>query len=463
ELLLQERAPRSVAVTRPRVDEVKAPAQVRDFVEPIFRQFRSPHDWTPRTHLLSNGRYAVMLTAAGSGYSQCAGRAVTRWREDVTRDHWGTYVFLRDTQSGAVWSATYQPTAVEADSYEVTFSEDRAEFRRRDGTITTTLDVVVSPEDDAEIRRVTLMNLGAQAREIELTSYCELVLAPAAADAAHPAFSNLFVQTESVPELDTLLATRRPRAAGDPRVWAAHVAIVEGLHGSGAQHETERDEADLFQHLANRILYSEPTLRPSPEVLGRNAAGPAALWAHRISGDLPIVLVRIDEPEDAEIVRQLLRAHEYWRLKGLAVDLVILNEKATSYPQDLQSALEALVRTSQSAVRHEDAARGNVFILRGDLVSARDHDLLRTAARAVLLSRHGTLRDQVMRAERPASAPLPPPRRARRPSLTVPGPRLDLEFFNGLGGFADGGREYVIVLGEGQWTPAPWINVVANH
>ena len=561
ELLLQERAPRSVAVTRPRVDEVKAPAQVRDFVEPIFRQFRSPHDWTPRTHLLSNGRYAVMLTAAGSGYNQCAGRAVTRWREDVTRDHWGTYVFLRDTQSGAVWSATYQPTAVEADSYEVTFSEDRAEFRRRDGTITTTLEVVVSPEDDAEIRRVTLMNLGAQAREIELTSYCELVLAPAAADAAHPAFSNLFVQTESVPELDTLLATRRPRAAGDPRVWAAHVAIVEGLHGSGAQHETERgrflgrgrgirtpmsvidgrplsnttgsvldpifslrrrvrlapgasarvvfstlvapsreqalalaekyrdpgtyereatmawtraqvqlhhlgierDEADLFQHLANRILYSEPTLRPSPEVLGRNAAGPAALWAHRISGDLPIVLVRIDEPEDAEIVRQLLRAHEYWRLKGLAVDLVILNEKATSYPQDLQSALEALVRTSQSAVRHEDAARGNVFILRGDLVSARDHDLLRTAARAVLLSRHGTLRDQVMRAERPASAPLPPPRRARRPSLNVPGPRLDLEFFNGLGGFADGGREYVIVLGEGQWTPAPWINVVANH
>src|SRR5205823_3472046 len=225
----------------------------------------------------------------------------------------------------------------------------------------------------------------------------------------------------------------------------------------------ERDEADLFQHLANRILYSEPTLRPSPEVLGRNAAGPAALWAHRVSGDLPIGLVRIDEPEDAGIVRQLLRAHEYWRLKGLAVDLVILNEKATSYPQDLQSLLEALVRTSQSAVRHEDATRGNVFILRGDIVSARDHDLLRTAARAVLLSRHGTLRDQVMRAERPASAPLPPPRRARRPSLNVPGPRLDLEFFNGLGGFADGGREYVIVLGEGQWTPAPWINVVANH
>jgi cyclic beta-1,2-glucan synthetase len=560
ELVLQERAPRTVAATRPRVDEVRA-AQVRDFVEPIFRHFKSPHDWTPRTHLLSNGRYAVMLTTAGSGYSQCAGRAVTRWREDVTRDHWGMYVFLRDTQGGAVWSATYQPTAVEADSYEVTFSEDRAEFHRRDGTIATTLEVLVSPEDDAEIRRVTLTNLGTQAREIELTSYCELVLAPAAADAAHPAFSNLFIQTESVPELDTLLATRRRRAAGDPPIWAAHVASGEGLHASGAQHETdrgrflgrgrgirtpmsvvdgrplsnttgsvldpifslrrrvrlapgasarvvfstlvapsreqalalaekyrdpstyeraatlawtraqiqlhhlgvERDEAHLFQVLANRILYSDSSLRPPPAILARNTAGRGALWAHAISGDLPIVLVRIDEPEDTGIVRQLLRAHEYWRLRGLAVDLVILNEKATSYAQELEIALEALVRTSQSADRHEDATRGNVFTLRADLLSAEDRDLLQTAARAILLSRHGTLADQVMRAERSGSAPLLPPRRTGRRTPGVPGPRLNLEFFNGLGGFADDGREYVTVLGEGQWTPAPWINVVANR
>src|SRR5439155_1253416 len=142
-----------------------------------------------------------------------------------------TELLLQERAPRSVAGTGPRVAAVEADSYEVTFSEDRAEFRRRDGTITTTLDVVVSPEDDAEIRRVTLMNLGAQAREIELTSYCELVLAPAAADAAHPAFSNLFVQTESVPELVTLLASRRPRAAGDPRGWAAHVALGEALPG----------------------------------------------------------------------------------------------------------------------------------------------------------------------------------------------------------------------------------------
>ncbi|MGH7264201.1 MAG: glucoamylase family protein, partial [Candidatus Rokuibacteriota bacterium] len=494
ELLLQERVPRDVAVARPRVEEVRAPAHARDVAEPVSRTFTSPHDPTPRTHLLSNGRYAVMLTAAGSGYSRCAGLAITRWREDVTRDHWGAYVFLRDVQTGAVWSAGYQPTGVEPDAYRVTFSEGRAEFHRRDGALTTTLEVLVSPEDDAELRRVTVTNLGARAREVEVTSYAELVLAPPAADAAHPAFSNLFVQTESAADLGALLATRRVRSAAEPAVWAAHVVVVEGQAGAGAQYETDRarflgrgrgvrtpmsvidgrplsntagsvldpifslrrrvrlgpgqsvrvvfstlvapsrdaalaltdryrdpatfertgtlawtqaqvqlhhlgvepDEAHLFQALASRVLYSDATLRPSADVLKRNRAGPSALWSHRISGDLPIVLVRIDEPEDRGIVRQLLRAHEYWRMKGLAVDLVVLNERAQSYTEELQAALEGLVRTSQSASRHEpDGAQGSVFILRRDRLSPTEGDALQAAARAILLSHHGTLAEQL--------------------------------------------------------------------
>ncbi|HUM17088.1 MAG TPA: glucoamylase family protein [Candidatus Nitrosotalea sp.] len=563
DLLLQERAPRDVAVARPRVEEVHAPAHLRDFVEPAFRQFTTPHGATPRTHLLSNGRYAVMLTTAGSGYSRFGGLAVTRWREDVTRDSYGTYLFLRDVQSGAVWSAGYQPSGAEPDTYGATFAEDRAEFRRRDGAITTTLEVLVSPEDDAELRRVSITNLGSQAREIEVTSYAELVLAPPAADAAHPVFSSLFVQTEAVADLGALLATRRPRSAGEAAIWAAHSVVVEGQPGGGAQYETDRgrflgrgrtirtpmsiidgrplsntagsvldpifslrrrvrlapgdtahltfstlvapdrdtalaladkyrdpatfertvtlawtqaqvqchhlgiepDEAHLFQNLASRILYSDPTLRPAPEVLARNSSGPSALWAQQISGDLPIVLVRIDESEDRGIVRQLLRAHEYWRVKGLAVDLVIVNEKAHSYTQELQASLESLVRTSQSARQDEPMnARGGVFILRKDLLSPRDHAALQAAARAVLLSRHGTLAEQLRRAEPTPESVLAPRRRPARKDLPVdvPPPHLESEFFNGLGGFVDDGREYVTVLGEGQWTPAPWVNVIAN-
>src|SRR5262249_38631107 len=221
DLLLQERTPRDVGASRPRADEVNAAPHVRDFVPPVQRRVRSPFGPVPHTHLLSNGRYAVMLTAAGSGYSRCRDLAVTRWREDVTRDCWGQYVFLRDTQRGEEWSAGDQPTGATPDSYEAVFCEDRVEIRRRDGAISTTTEVVVSPEDDAELRRISVSNLGVRAREIELTSYAEVVLAPPMADAAHPVFSNLFVQTEFVPEVSGLLATRRPREPQEAPVWAA--------------------------------------------------------------------------------------------------------------------------------------------------------------------------------------------------------------------------------------------------
>jgi cyclic beta-1,2-glucan synthetase len=562
ELLLQERSPRDVAVARPRAEEVETAAHVRDLVRAVPRRFTTPHESAPRTHLLSNGEYAVMITSAGSGYSRWRDLAVTRWSEDVTRDADGQFVFLRDADTGEVWSAGYQPSGVPPDEYEAIFSEDRAEIRRRDGPLATRLEVVVSSEDQAEVRRVSVMNHGVREREIEFTSYAEIVLCTAAADAAHPVFSKLFVQTEAAPQLNALLATRRPRSAEDPPIWAAHAVAVEGERVGGVQYETDRarflgrgrgiraalsvldgrplsntagsvldpifslrvrariapgasarvtfstvvagsreavldladkfhdpatfdrvvtlarteaqvelrhlgveaDEAHLFQRLANRILYADPSLRPSSEALRRASGGARALWPHGISGDLPIVLVRIDDAGDQEIVRQVLRAHEYWRLKQLAVDLVLVNEQGTSYAGDLQAALESLVRTSQSRLGHAvRPAHGRVFILRGDRLTPADRLVLQTAARAVLLSRHGTLDEQVARVER-TEEPSPPG--TARPAATrpasEPSPRLELEHWNGLGGFAADGREYVTVLGEDQWTPAPWINVVAN-
>jgi cyclic beta-1,2-glucan synthetase len=559
ELLLQERTPRGVAVARPRAEEMKAVTQVRELVPPARRRFSSPHDPIPRAHLLSNGRYAVMVTASGSGYSRWRDLAVTRWQEDVTVDGSGAYVFLRDPQSGAVWSAGYQPSGAEPDSYEVEFSEDRVEIARRDGSIATTLEIGVSAEDDAEVRRVSISNLGARTREIELTSYAEIVLAPSAADAAHPAFSKLFVQTEFVPDIGVLLATRRRRSPGDPEVFAAHLAVVEGERVGPLQHETDRarflgrgrtlrsalsvmdgqplagtvgavldpifslrcrvrvppgatarvafwtlvapsrsevldladkhqdatafqravtlawtqaqvelhhlgvgpDEAQLFQRLANHVLFSDPALRPSSAMLQRNEKGPSALWAQGISGDLPIVLVRIDEAEDVQLLRQLLCAHEYWRMKLLSVDLVILNERPPSYAQELHASVEALVRASESRLHRErEGVRGAVFVLRADLVSVEVRSLLQSVARAVLLGRRGSLFEQL---KRRVEGPFAPVRRVapRGPPEPAP-PRPDLEFWNGLGGFAADGREYVTILGEGQWTPAPWVNVVAN-
>jgi cyclic beta-1,2-glucan synthetase len=180
-----------------------------------------------------------MVTAAGSGYSLWQNLAVTRWREDVTRDAWGSYIYLRDVATGEVWSAGYQPTVEKPDHYEVVFVEDRVRITRTDGSMTCALEIIVSPEDDAEIRHLSLTNNGLLARDIEITSYAEIVLAHLAADIAHPVFSNLFVQTEYLPQVRGLIAQRRPRESSDPTVWAAHV-LVDRQAGDRLQYETDR-------------------------------------------------------------------------------------------------------------------------------------------------------------------------------------------------------------------------------
>ena len=226
------------------------------------------------------------------------------------------------------------------------------------------------------------------------------------------------------------------------------------------------DEASLFQRLAGHVLYANSWMRPPSETIRRGCAGPDALWAQGISGDIPVVLVQIDEIEDIAIIGQLLRAHEYWRMKQLAVDLVILNERSASYIQDLQAALETMVRTSQSRLRvGADGTRGSVFVLRADLIARETRALLPAVARVVLTGRRGSLSDQLDRV-RDSGAASPPPRRPRRLAQAGAPPSQPatpgLEFFNGLGGFASDGREYVTILGPGQSTPAPWMNVIAN-
>ena len=181
-----------------------------------------------------------MLTAAGSGYSRWRDMAITRWREDATCDDSGSYIFLRDMRSGAVWSAGYQPTVAEPDEYSIQFNEERAEIMRRDGTLTTVLEVLVSEEDDAEVRRVSITNAGRHSREIEITSYAELALGPQSADVAHPAFAKLFIETEYLADPGAVLATRRKRTPSEPEIWAAHLSVANGEAASKPEFETDR-------------------------------------------------------------------------------------------------------------------------------------------------------------------------------------------------------------------------------
>ncbi len=561
ELLLQERMPRDVAATRLWAADVKSAAGARNVEPSGGRRFASAQQATPATHLLSNGRYATMLTAAGSGYSRWGDQALTRWREDATSDDWGFYIYVKDLRTGGSWSAGFQPAGVEPDSYAVVFEEDRAEITRRDGALTTTLDVIVSGEADAEVRRVSITNSGIRSRDLEITSYAELVLAPQGADIAHPAFSKLFVETEFLPGVGAILATRRRRAPGDPEVWAGHLTVVEGDAVGAPEFETDRarflgrshtvhtpiaimdsrrlsnsigavldpifsirrrirvapgatvrvaywtiaaasrealldgvdkhrdataftrastlawtqgqvqlhhlgvtaGEASLFQRLAGHVIYASSAMRPSSDTIQRGSGPQSGLWGQGISGDLPIVLLRIADIDDLEIVQELLQAHEYWRMKQLPVDLVILNDRQSSYVQELQIAIETLLRASRSSpLPGTERGPGRVFLLRADLIAAATKDLLASVARVTLSAQRGRLFEQLERIGEPAA----PAKAALKPAVSRSGTpqraRAPLQFFNGLGGFARDGREYVTILGPGQSTPAPWINVIAN-
>ncbi len=567
-LLLQERVPKTSAFYL-HTAEFSNVRTISNGTETSVRIFDSPDTPIPEVQLLSNGRYHVMITNAGGGYSRWKDTAVTRWREDSTCDNWGTFCYLHDVTSGESWSTAYQPTLKQAEKYEAIFSEDRAEFRRRDHGYDTHTEIAVSPEDDVELRRVTLTNRARTRRAIDVTSYAEVVLAPPAADALHPAFSNLFVQTEIIRKQRAILCTRRPRSREEHPPWMFHLMAVHGAEIGEISYETDRmqfigrgntvanpqamrrasdlpgdlsgalsgsqgsvldpivairyritldpDEtatismlsgigatrdaclglvekyqdrrfadrvfdlawthnqvvlrqidateadAQLYGRLASSILYANASLRADASVLGKNRRGQSGLWGYAISGDLPIVLLRIADPANIGLVRQLVQAHAYWRLKGLVVDLVIWNEDHSGYRQGLHDQIMGLI--AAGIVANVTDRPGGIFVRTADQISNEDRILLQTVARVIITDSRGTLEEQISRSGlADVLVPRLAPTRTRRPqpSAIAALPRRDLVFFNGLGGFTPDGREYVISTAQGQMTPAPWVNVLAN-
>ena len=564
-LLLQERVPRATAFYSQTADLVEAQHKVFPTgAETSVRSFSSPDTPFPQVQLLSNGRYHVMITNAGGGYSRWKDIAVTRWREDTTRDDWGTFCYIREVASGEFWSAAYQPVLKRSKNYEAIFSEGRAEFRCLDHDFDTYTEIAVSPEDDIELRRVTITNRGRTRREIEVTTYAEVVLAPPSADALHPAFSNLFVQTEIIGHKRAILCTRRPRSLDEQPPWMFHLMAVHGAeNGEVFSYETDRlrfigrgktiadplalssaetlsggegpvldpivairyritldpeksatihivtgigetrdlcmglvekyqdryladrvfdlawthsqvllrqinateADAQLYAGLAGSVIYANPSLRAEPDVISRNIRGQSGLWGYSISGDLPIVLLQIADPANIDLVRQLVQAHAYWRLKGLAVDLVIWNEDHAGYRQLLQEQIMGLIAAGVETNVPERP--GGLFVRPADQISAEDRILLQSVARAIITDGFGTLADQINRRSilsrtvpRIAQARRQEHRSESRAAMAIT--RSDLLFFNGLGGFTPDGREYIITTTHGQVTPAPWVNVIAN-
>ena len=558
ELLLDERVPASAPEIDPEGDSSAAGREVETTDYPVRRRITTPHTPTPRTHLLSNGRYTVLVTNSGCGYSRCGDLDVTRWRADATTDADGLHFYIRDRRSGAYWSAGYQPSVRTPDAYEVTFAIDKAEIKRVDGDLVTQVEVTVVPDQDVEVRRLTLVNGGTKPREIDVTSYAEVVLSPHAADAAHPAFGKLFLETEWLPEQRALLCRRRPRSASQAPVYAVHVLAVDGPSGA-VSCETSRevflgrrrttaapaaldhrvldlagttgavldpvlairrsvvllpeervtfafstgvaatreealaiadryhhmpaitrafelswahatielqgshwkaDDVHLFQRIAGHLLYPTGPLRADPEILAANRLGQSGLWAFGISGDLPILILRLHGPGTLTHLKQLLQAQAYWYSKAMKVDLVVLLENAGGYHDELHDEVIHQVRSAGLADRLDKPA--GVFLRKGWQMTGPDRTLLLAAARVVFDDLIGPIAAQADAAPPPRSLP---PRRT--PETVQPAyrfaavaPPAGLQFDRGAGGFSADGLDFVVRADRPP--PTPWSNVIAN-
>jgi len=551
-LLLQERIPKSSSYYAHTTDLIDLNNTVSGSQ---VRIINTPNTQIPEVQLLSNGKYHVMVTNSGGGYSRWKDIAVTRWREDSTCDNWGTFCYIRDMETGEYWSNTHQPVLKKMKSYEVAFSMGRVDFHNSYDNIETHTEIVISPEDDTEMRRMVLTNKSRIQRTIEITTYAEVVLSSQDSDAMQPAFSNLFVQTEILPFQQAILCKRKPRSAYEHTPWMFHAMVIHGMEQQQPSFETDRmefigrgntvfnpkalnnpgplsgsqgsvldpivairnvillepeesvtidliigigdtkevcekliekyhdkhnkervfelawthsqvilrqinvTEADeqLFGRLAGSLIFTNPALRADPSIIIKNRRGQSGLWGYSISGDLPIILLQIEDQKNIQLARQLIQAHTYWRLKGLIIDLVIWNEDHGGYRQAFQNEIQALIPNEMMD------KPGGIFVRAAEQISNEDRILFQTVARVNIADNKGSLSDQLNQKMniKPAIVYIPQTytQTSVIKSLVTP---ANVLFFNGKGGFSADAREYVILLDNKNRTPTPWANVIAN-
>ena len=557
-LLLLEKVPSNLVFTKENKEKVMPLRQEILEVHIPVRIFHLPDPILPKAHILTNGNYSIMITDRGTGYSNNKMVNVTRWREDSTLDPYGMFFYLRNVNTNAVWSAAYSPLNTPPDQYEVVFTADKATFKRVDGQIETKTEVAIASGDNTEFRRISLKNLGLKPYVVEVTSYLEVVLAPQAADIAHPAFSNLFVETRYQSDRRCIIANRRPRSDSDEGVWLGNAVVLNGDTLGDIQFETDRmnflgrgnttrspavmergrplsntdgsvldpvmslrvsvridpgktvmvsyvtavgqtneallllldkyaspdavarafrlvlarsrvetmylglkaSEIELYQNMLSNILYNSPTRRISRALMPEAGGAQTTLWRHGISGDIPIILVILKKADQVDILFEALKAHEYWQLLGLKMDLVIVCDEAFSYENPLHALIldiVALRRTHSASTRS-----GNIYVLNRNNLLAEDVHILRAVARIVLIGDARSMEEQM---SIPEIESLPLLRVfTNKPAGFVPpaAEQLSLQYFNGIGGFGSDGKEYVIRLEKGQNTPAPWVNVITN-
>lgn len=442
ELLLKEKIPQNVVFERNEDFSVKNRYFEGEIMVP--RVFEKVNQDSPQLLVLSNGEYSTMITASGSGYSKKNDTMLYRWKGNSTSDDSGMFFYIKNLNSNDYWSSTFEPCKTLGDKYEAEFNLDKAKFLRKDGNIETEMELCISPEENFEIRKLSLSNLSDKGRSLEITSYMEITLAAFSADAVHPAFSNLFIQTEYDEAENILIGSRRGRVKGAKVPYIFHKIVAEGELEGSITYETSRinfigrnrelksplamdndkslnntvgtvldpimsmrvrvrlepnskreiyfitgicdskvqildicrendnysslnkvfknysitaqlelkklgirsGKANVFQSVASEIFFLTSNRKNREEYITNIEKHQKDLWAYGISGDLPIIMVVIENDKDINLVFDMIKFHYYLKLKGVKLDLVIYNNEEISYDEPLQKKIIESIRMS---------------------------------------------------------------------------------------------------------------------
>lgn len=506
----------------------------------------------PEIGVISNGQYTVMLNDRGSGFSRYRDIMLGRYRK-ITSDHYGTYLFIRNLQNDQLWCATYSPLDVMPEGYHVSFASDKIAYLRIDNGIETKTEVTVLKDRSAEIRRYTFTNNSGKDVDLEITSYGEVVLAPAAEDDNHRVFNGMKILSEYDSEHESLVFSRTSadgvRNYLLHKLWTdndsqlveyetsrlkflgrgnslRHADIIESrrtltqtvgttldpimsmrrrLHieaGKSAEafivtgfakakeqllqvveqyHNSSDIEhafktASVFNNMRtslsllkgsqmrlynsiSRYMAQTATLGNMREdILARNTLSQSGLWRFGISGDLAILLVEVDSIERSGYAKEMLRAFEYFKVHGLQLDLVFINDAPAADREGLKHFINNMAGTEHLWSTHSD--KGKVYVIDGNDITDAERILLHTVARLTFTTRDGvTLSQQLLRLEKAnqhyqdkIEYPVLKPKKELRLWS-------GLDFYNQYGGFDRNGSDYVVTNTN---TPMPWVNVIAN-
>ncbi len=575
ELILQERVPRGVPIKEPHPIEVELEPGEQETIQNVVEHAGMEElDLSPpRLRLLSNGSFSSLLTHSGTGNSQYNGVTLNGWEPDPTTDPLGVFVYIKDLKTGEFWSAGHQPVKRKPDRYDSWFHNGKLVTSRVDEWIETTTEVCVSPDFPIELRKITLTNYADKERELEVTSYAEVVLNQRKDHNSHPAFSKLFIQTDYLAEHHALLAKRRPRSDKESPMWMVHTFAGKERENltDPLQFETERSkfigrgrtlnhpramdsdsrleyslgnvsdpimslrkkiilgpgekeifsfglgyaaseqeaiqmadmydnslavfrafdladvyssvelnhveinskEAHYFQELASYVIYSNPKYRANSLQLAENRKKQQDLWVYGISGDLPLIVFKMDQTDQIKHLKKMLKAHAFWRLRGLKTELLILNDHAPSYADEVHEAIIQLVESSSE--RGLMNKYGGIFLHRTDKMPPEDLALVYSVAHAMFSRKLPAIEDLIQKGaetkswlksdsedeHKPASV-------KHRGDPAIEQVEGKLQYFNGFGGFSKDGNEYRIHItidpetNRHNFPPAPWVNVLSN-